>query len=352
MTSPALPGLDLARFEAWALANDALELRGPLRAEVIAGGLSNLSYALGDGQSRWVLRRPPLGHVLSTAHDIGREVRVMRGLAGSDVPVPTVRIHHDDADGAAGLGAEFSVVDFVDGIVVRGEAQLVAQQPSTIDAIAPELARVLARLHDVDPASAGLASFGRPEGFLQRQVARWRRQLDASRTRALPRLDALAVAVASRIPATSTVGIVHGDYRLDNTMMRFDAGAPRITAVLDWEMSTLGDVLTDLGLLEVYWTIHELPEAIGSPLASAIDPDAGFSTFDALLREYASARDIDLPDELGWYTAFASFKLAAILEGIHTRYLMGKTVGEGFDRVGPLVPALAERGLGRLSAGG
>lgn len=349
MTARVLPGLDVAALESWlGREHPALLAGGPLDARLIVGGLSNLSYRIDGGTTSWVLRRPPLGHVLSTAHDMGREFRVLHALGGTDVPVPRVHLHRDDADGAAGVGSEFYLMDFVAGRTLNSRDDNAAYPADRLALLGPELARVLARLHEVDPASVGLAGFGRPEGFLERQVGRWTRQLEQSRSRELPGLERLLEAVAASVPTSAGASIVHGDFRLDNTLVD---DRPRVVSVLDWEMSTLGDSLTDLGLLGVYWGLHAVPGAAESPLASAIDPEAGYSGFDEVVDTYAAERGMPVPD-LSWYVAFAAFKLAVILEGIHYRYTLGQTVGEGFDTIGRLVPGVADTGLSHLGRTG
>lgn len=344
-----LPGLDLDAFEKWLGAERPDLLTGdPLQARLITGGLSNLSFAITGGVRPWVLRRPPLGHVLSTAHDMGREFRVISALSSTDVPVPAAHLHHRDDEGAAGVGAEFFLMDFVDGIVLNSRTSNAALTRPQIGMLGPELGAVLARLHAVPYRTIGLDEFGRPDGFLTRQVSRWRRQLDQSRSRDLRVLDDLFEAIAETVPATTQVSIVHGDFRLDNALITLHDPRPEVSAILDWEMSTIGDSFTDLGLLAVYWSLHEVDGAAQSPLASAIDPAAGYSDFETIVDSYSAFRGIPSPD-LSWYTAFASFKLAVILEGIHYRYTQGLTVGAGFDAVGRLVPGVAERGLHSLT---
>ena len=344
-----LPGLDLSTFESWMRReHPELMTESRLSARLITGGLSNLSFAISGGVSEWVLRRPPLGHVLNTAHDMAREYRVISALGDTAMPVPAAHFFCRDDDGAAGVGVEFFLMDLVEGTVMNARSDNAALTSEQLRKLGPELGRTLALLHEVDPAQVGLAEFGRPEGFLTRQVSRWKRQLDASRSRELPQLDTLFDTVAARIPESHFASILHGDYRLDNALVRFDGRQPTITAVLDWEMSTLGDSLTDLGLFGVYWGLHEIPGAAESPLASAIDPTAGYSDFTAIVDAYSRTRSITVPD-LSWYLAFASYKLAVILEGIHYRYSQGHTVGDGFGAVGALVPGLAASGLGHLA---
>jgi aminoglycoside phosphotransferase (APT) family kinase protein len=321
--------LDLARLSAY-LEKEKPELLadGELTANLIPGGRSNLTYELGD---RWVLRRPPLGHVLATAHDMAREHRVISALAGSPVPVPGTVLMCADPDV---LGAPFYIMERVAGTVLRSPEQArAALGDAGAAALADDLVAVLAALHAVDPADYGLADFGHPDGFLERQVRRWRAQLDGSRSRPVPGIDELAGRLAERLPATQRHSIVHGDFRLDNCMV----SAGRVAAVLDWEMSTLGDPLTDVGLLRVYWTAggrSRLEPAGGSPLAPV----------EQMIEGYAARSALDL-SPLPWYVAFGYFKLAVILEGIHYRFVQGKTVGEGFDTVGPAVAPLAAAGL-------
>lgn len=346
-----LPGLDLAAFQAWLAAERPDLLTGePLRARLIEGGLSNLSYAITGGVTDWVLRRPPLGHVQSTAHDMRREHRVISALGPSSVPVPRARLFHADETGEAGVGTPFFLMDLVAGTALSDRSDNSAFSRDNLHSLGPELGAVLGRLHDVDWRTVGLEDFGRPNGFVTRQVARWRTQLDGSRSRDLGALDDLGDRLAASIPESDRASIVHGDYRLDNTLIRAAAPAdPEITAVLDWEMSTLGDPMTDLGLFGVYWDLHSLDGASESPLASAIDPSAGYADFAEVVDRYAHERGIAVPD-LGWYLAFACFKLGVILEGIHFRFSRGHTVGPGFDRVGQLVTPLAVRGNSHLTA--
>ncbi len=329
------PGLDPAALRSYLDSVLPGLAAGPLRAEIIAGGRSNLTYVVTDGVSTWVLRRPPLGHVLATAHDMGREYRVLSALRGTPVPVPATIVHCADP---SVIGAPFYLMEHVAGEVYRSAAQTAALGPARVHALSARLIDVLADLHAVDPAAVGLADFGRPEGFLDRQVRRWRTQLDASRSRPLPGADDLAAALAARVPTSGAPAIVHGDYRLDNVLVVDD----RITAVLDWEMATLGDPLTDLGLFLVYWDgLASLP---GNAVSSAVHPDLGFPPGAQLVARYAERTGADV-GRLGWYLAFGYFKLAVIAEGIHYRYVQGQTVGAGFDRMGDLVHPLLASGL-------
>ncbi|MFB9429362.1 phosphotransferase family protein [Streptoalloteichus tenebrarius] len=312
---------------------------GPLSAELITGGRSNLTYRVSDGEHRWVLRRPPLGHVLATAHDMAREHRVISALADSPVPVPeTVLLCEDPSV----LGVPFYVMAEVPGVVLRGREDTTRLGPTRARAVSHALVDVLADLHTLDPERVGLADFGRPEGYLTRQVARWRKQLDASRSRELPGVDDLHARLAATVPDSPRAAIVHGDYRLDNVLV--DPETARITAVLDWEMATLGDPLADLGLFVLYWDGgHGAVHLVTGEAASA----PGMPGADELVRRYAERTGADL-SRLSWYVALAMFKLAVVLEGIHYRHSQGRTVGAGFDRIGEHVPALVAGGLATL----
>ena len=336
------PGLDLASLRAYLDAEHPGFADGRLSAEVIAGGKSNLTYVVrtDDGRS-WILRRPPLGHVLATAHDMSREYRVMTALGGTRVPVPGTHFLCSDP---AVLGAPFYVMENVGGVVYRSATETSGLGSERAHAIADTLIDVLADLHDVDPSAIGLADFGRPEGFLARQLSRWHKQLDASRTRELDGMDELFAALVANMPVSGPAAIVHGDYRLDNVIVGAD---DRVAAVLDWEMATLGDPLTDLGLFLVYW--QNLAQLPGGALTSAVDPAIGFPTGSALMDRYAHRRSIDLRS-LPWYVAFGCFKLAVISEGIYVRHKAGQTVGAGFDHMGDVVVPLVQQGRAALTS--
>jgi aminoglycoside phosphotransferase (APT) family kinase protein len=314
---------------------------GPLRASLIAGGRSNLTYALTDGTHRWVLRRPPLGHVLATAHDMGREYRVMTALAPTAVPVPRTVLEHPEPDV---LGAPFYVMEQVDGVVHRSVGDFAHLDADARRRLGHAFVDALAALHLVDPAAVGLAGFGRPDGYLERQVRRWTAQLASSRSREVPGFDALAARLADDVPTPQRVSVVHGDYRLDNVIVAADDPG-RVRAVLDWEMATLGDPLADLALFALYWQGWG---AADNPIF-ATPGEHGFPAAAELMRRYADATGLDLADD-AWYTALACFKFAVICEGIHYRHSQRLTVGEGFDRIGALVPGIVHRGLVALDA--
>ncbi|MDQ7878568.1 phosphotransferase family protein [Microbacterium sp. QXD-8] len=344
-----VPGLDVAGLTAWLHEAHPDLAGGELTAEVIAGGRSNLTYAIDGARIPLIVRRPPLGHVLSSAHDMRREHRVISALAGTAVPVPRAIDVVDDTEPGKVTGTVFFVMERAAGRVLARREQNAEYTADGVRRLSLDLARHLADLHAVDAAAVGLGDFGRPDGYLERQLATWRRQLDASRSRQTPVLDALQSSLADGVPVSARSGIVHGDYRLDNALVVGEPDEPRISAILDWEMATIGDPLVDLGIFALYWNIGELPGG-GGVVPSAVDTAAGYPSFEELADAYAERAGIAVPD-LRWYRAFAAYKLAVILEGIHFRYQAGDTVGEGFDRMGALVEPLARTGLGATGAG-
>jgi aminoglycoside phosphotransferase (APT) family kinase protein len=346
---PDLPGVDLAALTSWLDSVRPGLRQGELDGSLIAGGKSNLTFRITDGTTSWALRRPPLAHVLPTAHDMVREFRVISALADTAVPVaPAIAL----CDDPAVLGAPFYLMGFVDGLVL--------DQPDLVQRLDVRAARrscellmdTLVDLHEVDPAAVGLADFGRPEGFLARQLRRWHQQWQASETRPLDELAATVERLTATMPEQSAPAVVHGDYRLTNVMfapddegsLRPERGIDRIAAVVDWEMATLGDPLTDLGLLVVYQDLARQ----GDTIMPRMRPERGFLTSEQMIARYAERSPRDLSD-LNWYVAFGSFKLAVVAEGIHHRFLAGKTVGEGFDHFGAAVPVLLQAALAALA---
>jgi aminoglycoside phosphotransferase (APT) family kinase protein len=334
-------GVDLDALRPYFATNVRGATDAPLEIELIAGGRSNLTYGVtqagADGTRTWVLRRPPLGHVLPTAHDMEREARVLQALDGTAVPVPEVFAVCTDV---AVLGAPFYVMERIDGRVLRTADEAATLSPDDARACSEALVDVLVSIHAVDTDAVGLGDFGHPEGFVARQVRRWSQQWERSKTRELPAIDELARRLATAVPESGPPTLVHGDYRLDNTILRADDPG-RIAGVLDWEMATLGDPLTDLGLFLLYWdqsdaTIAGSTEAVGSL--------PGFLPRDEIVARYA-ARSGRRVDDLDFYEVLARFKLAIILEGINARFQMGKTLGEGFDQMGEMVAKLSDTAL-------
>jgi aminoglycoside phosphotransferase (APT) family kinase protein len=296
-----------------------------------------LTYEVTGGAQAWIVRRPPLGHVLATAHDMRREFRVQSALAGSTVPV--ARMYALCTDPAV-LGAPFYVMARVDGTTYRRASELEPLGPVRTRQVSAAFIDTLAALHAIDPADVGLADYGQPTGYLGRQVRRWQQQLHASQSRQLPLADELHARLVHRMPATATTAITHGDYRLDNLMIADE----RPVAVLDWEMATLGDPLADLALLAVYRRMERR-------LGEVTDPDTsyapGFLTENEIFERYSAHTGADLSD-FDFYLALAAYKVAAIHEGIYYRYLTGHTVGSGFDNIGDITIPLLEAGLESL----
>jgi aminoglycoside phosphotransferase (APT) family kinase protein len=336
------PGLDLQRLADYLARASPGVLTAPFTAEVIAGGKSNLTYIVhGADGAPVVLRRPPLAHVLPTAHDMAREYRVIAALHPTGFPVPVPLHLCQDPEP---IGAPFYLMSFVDGLVMRASDELDALSTGTVRHAGEILVDTLVQLHATDPAAIGLGDFGRPDGYLERQVRRWHQQWEASKTRELPSLEECVEILRKEVPTPVRAGIVHGDYRLDNVMVSLDVS--RILAVLDWEMATLGDPLADLGLLAVYTSLA----ADGlSPSQPLFGPEQGFLSAPEMVDRYASlAPESGSIEQIGWYVALGYYKLAIISEGIHARYLMGMTVGEGFSNLGERVPKLIDRALEAL----
>jgi aminoglycoside phosphotransferase (APT) family kinase protein len=298
----------------WLQANIA-GAQGPFRFDMIAGGHSNLTYGVTDANGkRYVLRRPPLGHVLASAHDMGREHRIIAALSKSNVPVAPALGFCDDT---SITDAPFYVMAFVDGHVIRDPET--AARLLTVDArrqASESLVDTMAAIHAVDLATVGLDTLGKHEGYIARQLKRWYGQWNSQKTRDLPAVDRVHDELMKRIPEQGPATLVHGDYRLDNCMVD-DAG--NVVAVLDWEICTLGDPLADLGLLMVYWTGPNDPASAWAGASTTVE---GFYDRADLATRYAqvSGRDIS---HIDFYVAFAFWKLACILEGVYARYLGG-----------------------------
>jgi aminoglycoside phosphotransferase (APT) family kinase protein len=320
---------------------------GPLSIELIAGGRSNLTYRVGSEGRQWVLRRPPLGHVLPTAHDMAREYRVLAGLARTDVPAPRpIALCQDPSVN----GAPFYVMGYCAGVIVVDELPAgFASTPEERRRMSLALVDTLVKLHAVDYNAVGLGDFGRPEGYLERQVRRWSEQWDRSVTRELPTIRELIRRLNASIPDSPAPTIVHGDYRFGNMVL--DANDPgRIVAILDWEMATLGDPLSDLGYTLGYWgDAGDPPERLIAAPTGQVTALPGFLTRGEIVAEYArrSGRNVD---HIEFYAVLALYKLACIAEGIHARFLKGETVGEGFEGYGERVERISELALALADA--
>ncbi|MFZ4719128.1 MAG: phosphotransferase family protein [Ilumatobacteraceae bacterium] len=309
-----VPGVNVPAVTEWLHAH-VPGSQGPFDFTFIAGGHSNLTYAVTDANgNRSVLRRPPLGHVLASAHDMGREHRIISGLQGSAVPVAPALGFCDDP---AVNDAPFYVMGFVDGHVIRDrEAAEVTLSPAARRTASESIVDTMAAIHAVDLQAAGLDTLGKHDGYIARQLKRWYGQWNQQKTRELAAIDTVHDALSARIPEQGPATIVHGDYRLDNCMVGDDG---HVVAVLDWEICTLGDPMADLGLLQVYWTG---PDDGASAWTGSACSAPGFMNRAELAERYAavSGRDIS---QLPFYVAFAYWKLACILEGVYARYLGG-----------------------------
>ncbi|MBA3287564.1 MAG: phosphotransferase family protein [Acidimicrobiia bacterium] len=309
-----LPGLAFGPVTSWLLEHVEGTV-APFAFDIIAGGHSNLTYLVtaADG-ARFVLRRPPLHHRLASAHDVGREHRIIRALRDSAVPVPRALAYCADHEVT---GAPFFVMAFVDGHVVRDQATATRALTPPARALASEsLVDTLAAIHGVDVAAAGLADLSRHDGYIARQLARWYGQWNLQHTRELREIDEVHAELTRRIPDQGPATIVHGDFRLDNCIVTSNGD---VAAVLDWEICTLGDPLADVGLLQVYWTGPDDEPSAWAGQATAIE---GFWNRAGLVDRYAAVSGRDVAD-LDFYVAFGYWKLACILEGVYARYLGG-----------------------------
>jgi len=351
-------GVKVAAVTRWLLGH-VDGLAAPLSFDLISGGRSNLTYAVTDGAGRKVvLRRPPTSHVLSTAHDMAREYRVISALRDTDVPVaPALAFCADEAVN----DRPFYVMGFVDGYVLRGVAETETVLDEARRKVAgSELVDVLAAIHAVDVDAVGLGDFARRDGYIERQLRRWHEQFGKSQEQAkeigvyrpVPLVDEVHKILADRLPPQQGTSIVHGDYRLDNTIM---SGDGRIMAVLDWELCTLGDPLADVGTLLAYWAEEQGGGAPPSPAVTMAQSAAtglpGFPARDEIAARYAASSGRDLAS-IGYYVAFAYWKLACILEGVFVRYAanaMGTGASDA-DVLGPGVEDRARRALEALQA--
>lgn len=311
-------GIRVAEVTAWMQAHVST-LRAPLQFSLIAGGRSNLTYKVTDADSHvWVLRRPPLGRVLATAHDMAREYRIVAALASTEVPAaPLVGLCTDEAVN----GAPFYVMEFVDGIVVRDQNQGLALEPDIRLRASMSVVEALCTIHAIDPDVVGLGDLSRKELYLARQLKRWYGQFEASACTDVQLVHELHSYLSKDMPEQGPATVVHGDYRLDNCMLK---GSGEVVAVLDWELCTLGDPLADVGLLLAYWSE---PGDRFSAVAGSATQVAGFASRPQLIEQYADGSGRDL-SRITYYTAFGYWKVACIMAGIYTRRIgaaMGTT---------------------------
>jgi len=331
-------GIDIAPVTAW-LADNIPGAEPPFTFDLIAGGRSNLTFRVtGADGTRFVLRRPPLGHVLATAHDMAREHRIIAAVGTTGVPVPpALGLCTDETVN----GAPFYVMGFVDGVVLDSpdKASLLSAEAKV--SASEHLFDVLADLHAVDVDAVGLGDLAKREGYVERQVKRWSTQWEHSKTRELPAIDEVARRLRERMPVQQGVSIAHGDYRFGNCLT--DVVAGRIAAVLDWELCTLGDPLADVGYLGVYWYDGEAANL----RTNDPTPGGGFVPYADLLERYATRTGRDLSD-IDYYVAFGCWRLAVISEGVYARYLhgaMGEQEGVDLQTFKVGTEGLAERAL-------
>jgi aminoglycoside phosphotransferase (APT) family kinase protein len=325
---------DLVRLDAW-MATHVPGYRGPLAASPLAGGQSNPTFRLTAASGEYVLRRKPAGTLLPSAHAVDREYRVLKALGGTDVPVPKVfALCEDDAV----IGGMFYVMAFMPGRVVF-DPRLPGMTPAERGAIFDSMNHCIARLHRIDPRSVGLADFGRPSNYMQRQFSRWTKQYRLSETETISAMDALIAWLEKRLPEATETRIVHGDLRLDNMLLH--PTEPRVVAVLDWELSTLGDPLSDFGNNVLAWRMEpDLFRGLaGEDLAALGIPSES---------DYVAAyhRRVEKPVAADWdiYLVFNLFRLAAIIQGIARRARDGTAADEGAAALGRKARPIAERG--------
>lgn len=307
-------------------------------AELIAGGKSNLTFTLRSDAGELILRRPPTGELLPSAHDMGREARIQLGLASTDVPVAGIVLNETTGED---LGVPYYVMEKVVGHVIRDELPPgYAESDDDKAAMADAQIDAMVALHAVDQDAVGLGDLGRPEGYLERQLRRWLGQSEkASASVRADRLPELAARLGRDLPTSPSSRIIHGDYRMDNCVV--DADDPgRIKAILDWELSTLGDPVADLAQTVLYWGDPDGPEV---PLIPSLTTGPGWPGPQRLLDRYCSATGTD-PAHMPWYLAFATFKFAAIAQGVATRSEAGDMAGQDFGDIGPQIRELVEYG--------
>lgn len=316
--------IDVASVTAW-IAGRVDALDAPLSFDLIAGGHSNLTFAVTDQRSRrWVLRRPPLFQVLESAHDMAREHHVISALSQTDVPVPTTIGLCEDLDVN---GRPFYVMDFIHGTVLRDADVATQFGAERLKDVTRSLVDTMAKVHAVDVDQVGLGNLGRKEDYIGRQLRRWMRQHDATGTAERPEFARIHEHLSARIPDQPSAGLVHGDYRLDNCLVDDDAA---VCAVLDWELCTLGDTRADVAQLLTYWA---RPGDAFTPIEVAPTMAAGFPERDQLLEWYQQSSGHDL-EHLDFFMSFCSWRLAAILEGVYSRYVNG-AMGDAVPDGGP-----------------
>lgn len=353
MTEPRSElAVDPDRLSAWVAGCSALPGTGPVTVTRLAAGHSNLTFVVrreGAGGD-WILRRPPLGPLLPTAHDVVREFRVLSLLADATTPVRAPHVLAACGN-ASVIGAPFYLMRRITGCVLRDElpgwlADDTRDRPAR-HALGLDLVDALAELHAVPPERLVAAGLGKPTGYLARQLRRWRGQREGveqavaaagGRARALPDYDAVRDWLADHLPAEGPACVVHGDYKLDNVLVQQAADRPRVAALLDWEMATVGDGLADLGYLLSFWP--EPGEA--RPLGQGVTTSPGFPTRSELVERYAADTGREVHD-IAWFVTLAIWKLAILLEASYHRHLAGTTDDPFFATLESGVPLLLAR---------
>lgn len=322
------------------LAESGAAVSGPLSATLIAGGRSNLTYRLEDGMSRWVLRTPPRVGRTPSAHDMGREYRVTTALAGTDVPVPPAVLFCEDE---SVLGGPFAVAEFVEGRALRSRDDLAALDDGTVNDLSQRLVETLVALHRVDHIAVGLERFGRPDAYSERQLRRWSGQWDLVGTAEHnSHAEHLRSRLLADVPAQERAAIVHGDFRADNTLVGVEDGV-RVNAVVDWELSTIGDPVADVAMMCAYR--HPAFDLVVGTASAWTSPRLPDSNGLAAIYEAAGGQPLDHWD---FHLALAYFKIAVIAAGIDHRHRAGSGGGE-FDSAGQSVAPFLEAGLQALS---
>ena len=334
-------GIDVPAVSSW-IAGQVDGAEPPFTFDLIPGGNSNLTYRVrGKGEAELALRRPPLGSILESAHDMAREFRVISALQETGVPVPAALGLCSDPEVN---GAPFYVMGFVDGLVLHdrdsGRRIPLSERPD----VGRSVVDVLARLHSLEPDEIGLGDLGRREGYLSRQLHRWARQFEASKQRELPIMDRVRALLQKRVPRQERAAVVHGDYRLGNLIV----GGGEVRAVVDWELCTLGDPLADLGYLANDWIAPGEPSLWRSSAIQA----GGFQDRGEMIAQYSELSSVDV-SKIGYYQAFQSWRLAAILEGVYSRYLhgaMANIAGVDLDDLARSVERLADHAMEQLES--
>jgi aminoglycoside phosphotransferase (APT) family kinase protein len=334
MTTGTSALVDEGRVTAWL--EEHASIPGPFSAQAVGGGNSNATFRLRGPAGSYILRRPPAAALSGTAHSMAREYRVLRALADSDVPAPHPVAFCEDADVT---GAPFLVMEHVDGVSITDRLPAAYDaDPAAVGRLGEEMVDGLAALHRLDWKAVGLADFGRPEQFLERQVPRWRSQYETHAVRDLPRFGEVADWLERHGPAQWTPGLMHGDFHLDNCLV--SPREPRLLAIIDWELATIGDPLLDVGLSLAFWGSRPVdPPAM--PPVQGVSRVAAAPRREELAARYAerSGRSVD---DLKWYMALAFWKLAAIVEGAYAQYLDGRLTTDYARRLGDDVPRLLD----------